>query len=50
MIFTNYKDLLAKVHEVAFLKYSKTETKCIFIVYEKFYPKLIYSLYMLKFR
>jgi len=27
LILTNYKDLFAKVHYVAFLTYSKTETK-----------------------
>ena len=49
-ILIKYKNLFAKVHEVAFLTYSKTETKWIFIIYEKFYPKLIYNLYMFKFR
>ena len=49
VIFINYKDLFAKVHYVAFLTYSKTETKWIFIIYGKFYPKLIYNLYIFKF-
>jgi len=49
VILTNYEDLFAKVHDVTFLTYLKTETKWIFIIYGKFYPKLIYNLYIFKF-
>ena len=47
MILPKYKDLYAKVQEVTVITYSKRKTNWIFIIYEKFYPKSIYNLFML---